>query len=181
MADSVKFIFKTLIKVPVMIMVFYLVFNLFAFSFTYFRVMGISYVIMQTAVENNYLPESELNTLQNYVDSIANTAMVSEGRILLNDPKSPIADDATVRRQYGSEVAVGVSVNYTFIWPLSQRDQLKNPDEGFIGYGGNESAFSGFADSATLEARRNDDRRAVRNNIEIVYRVPGLKYYPDLQ
>lgn len=181
MSDSVKFIFKTLIKIPVIIMVCYLVFNIFAFSFTYFRVLGLSYVVMQTAVENNYIPESELNTLQNYLDSIANTGVVSNGVILLNDPNNPLADDASVRKQYGSEVAVGVSVNYKFIWPLTPRDQLHNTNDEFVGYSGSGSAFSGYADEATLAQRRNDAQHAVDNNITIVYKVPGLKYYPDLQ
>ena len=181
MSDSVKFIFKTLIKVPIIIMVCYLVFNIFAFSFTYFKVLGLSYVVMQTAVENNYIPESELNTLQDYMDDISNTGVVSNGVILLNDPKNPLADDASVRKQYGSEVAVGVSVNYKFIWPLSPGDQLKNKNDEFTGYSGSSSAFSGFADEATLEQRRNDAQHAVDNNIVIVYKVPGLKYYPDLQ
>ena len=36
MNESVKFIFKTLLKVPVFILVAYAIFNLFAFSFSYF-------------------------------------------------------------------------------------------------------------------------------------------------
>ncbi len=181
MSDSVKFIFKTLIKVPIIIFVCYLVFNIFAFSFTYFRTLGLSYVVMQTAVENNYIPSSELNTLQNYMDSIANTGVASNGVILLNDPDNPLPEDASVRKQYGSEVAVGVSVNYKFIWPLMPKDQLDNTNESFVGYNGSGSAFSGYADGATLEQRRKDAENAASNNITIVYRVPGLKYYPDLQ
>lgn len=178
MSDSVKFIFKTLIKVPIIIFACYLVFNLFAFTFTYFRVLGLSYVVMQTAVENNYIPDAERQTLQDYMDSIANTNVAENGIILLNDVSNPLSDDASVRRQYGSEVAVGVSVNYKFIWPLMPKEQLKDTNESFIGF--TDSAFSGYADDLTLEARRLDAQHAVNNNITIVYRVPGLKYYPDL-
>lgn len=180
MNDSVKFIFKTLIKVPILVFVFYFVFNIFAFTHTYFKVLGLSYVVMQTAVENNYLPPQELGTLQDYMDSITNTGVATNGMILVNSINDPLTDDATIRRQYGEEVAIGVSVEYKFIWPLLPNEQLANPNEKFKGMD-EDSAFSGFADQGTLEARRTDPQHAVGNNITFVYKVPGLKYYPDLQ
>ena len=51
MSDEVKFIFKTLLKVPVIIVVSFLILNIFAFFFIYFKVLGLSYVVMQTAVK----------------------------------------------------------------------------------------------------------------------------------
>ena len=53
MAENVKFIFKTLIKVPIIIFVTYFIVNLFAFTVSYFRLLGVSYVVLQTAIENN--------------------------------------------------------------------------------------------------------------------------------
>ena len=54
MTDGVKFIFKTLIKVPVYIVAAFGIFNIFAFCFIYFRLLGVSYVVQQTAIENTY-------------------------------------------------------------------------------------------------------------------------------
>jgi hypothetical protein len=70
MSDEVKFIFKTLIKVPVIVFVCYLILNVLLFSFTYFKLLGMSYVVMQTVVENNYLPNSEKEDLLKYIDTL---------------------------------------------------------------------------------------------------------------
>jgi hypothetical protein len=88
MEDEVKFIFKTLIKVPCIIFVAYLILNLLLFSYTYFKLLGMSYVVMQTCVENNYIPNSEFTDLLNYVDDLnTNTNGVSsytDGNITTN-------------------------------------------------------------------------------------------------
>ena len=55
MSDNVKFIFMTLIKVPCVIFVSFFIFNIFAFFFIYFKMLGFSYVVMQEVVENNYI------------------------------------------------------------------------------------------------------------------------------
>lgn len=175
MSDSVKFIFKTLLRVPVIIVASYLVFNIFAFSLTYFRLLGVSYVVMQTAVENNYIPEAENNSLTAYLDSLQ-TQILEDTALVLEDEENPGIPPATERRQYGSEVTVGVTGNYKFIWPLTPRDQTANEGEGFSGLSGN--SFSGYANESTLESRR--EANISDNNITIVYTVPGLKYYPDL-
>lgn len=70
MSDGVKFIFKTLFKVPVIIFVSFFIFNILAFFLIYFKMLGFSYVIMQTAVENNYLPTQELNQLAEYAHNM---------------------------------------------------------------------------------------------------------------
>ncbi len=171
MSDSVKFIFKTLIKVPCIIMVSFAIFNAFAFGLTYFKLLGFSYVLMQTAVENNYIPAAEKGTLDSYLQSIASTGVVDNASIVLPD---------NTRKQYGVPVKVGVTAHYRFIWPLTPKDQLNNTSEGFIGYGtGAKSSFSGFADGGTLEQRRKAIENNTQNNITIEYTVPGLKYYPD--
>lgn len=84
MTDGVKFIFKTLLKVPVIIFVSFFVFNILVFFLIYFKMLGFSYIVMQTAVENNYLPNSELESLLAYADrmdaensySQANTSII---------------------------------------------------------------------------------------------------------
>ena len=181
MTDSVKFIFKTLFKVPIFIMASFAVFNAFAFGLTYFKLLGLSYVIQQTAVENNYIPDEELNTLNNYLASITNTGVIDNARIVLENPDDSSIREATVKRQYGESVTVGVTAHYRFIWPLTPKEQLQNPDDEFIGYGSQQSSnFSGYADASTLEARRQEIENNPTNNINLIYTVPGLKYYPDL-
>ena len=88
MSDGVKFIFKTLLKVPIIILVTYAIFNAFAFSLSYFKILGFSYVAMQTAVENNYLPTQELNTLTTYLTDLE-TEMLT------------INDKAGIQHNYG--------------------------------------------------------------------------------
>lgn len=178
MTSGVKFIFKTLTKIPIIIVITYAIFNAFAFGLTYFKLLGFSYVVMQTAVENNYLPPQELNTLNKYLDSIADTGVIDNAKIVTKDENGS-EKDATERRQYGVPVTVGVSAHYKFIWPLTPREQLSNKNEQFIGMSDN-TAFSGFADDGTLQSRREEYENNEKNNIKIVYTVPGLKYYPDM-
>lgn len=180
MSDAVRYIFKTLIKVPVFIAVAYLIFNIFAFTLTYFKMLGFSYVVMQTATQNNYLPDAERITLQNYLDSISNVYIIDDAKLILSGTE---ANESTLpanqKRQYGQSVTVGVQCHYKFIWPLQPKEQLQNEGEGFIGMSDN-SAFSGFAGSDVLTARREEYEANPKNNIIIKYTVPGLKYYPDL-
>lgn len=169
MSDGVKMIFKTLIKVPCIILVYYIIFNIFSFSLTYFKLLGISNVIMQVAVENNYIPDNELETLNGYLDSITNTGVVSDASIIVSDND---------KKQYGSPVTVGVSAHYKFILPLMPNQQLSDENGKFIGEG--NGSFSGFADDSTLAARRSSTEANAGDNIVITYTVPGLQYYPDL-
>ena len=171
MNDSVKFIFKTLIKVPVIILVSYFVFNLFAFTFTYFRLLGFSYVAMQTVVENNFIPPDEQTTLTNYLNSLE-TGVVSNLAVgcdtnVSNDasnggPYIDITnpDNDNIRVQYGTPITVTVSAKYTWVFPLANT-MAENPSD------------SAHADGLTYH--ENSD-----NNIVISYTVPGLKYYPDM-
>ena len=87
MSDEVKAIFKSLIKVPCMVVVIYMIFNLLVFSFMYFKVMGTSYVIMQTAVENNYIPQTEFTTLCKYMNQFYRTPFVSDVRFIYGPNK----------------------------------------------------------------------------------------------
>jgi len=177
MSDGVKFIFKSLFKVPIIILASYLVFNLFAFALTYFKMLGFSQLLVQTVTENNYIPPRELESLQQYLDKISNTGVVSGAEIVLQGDDASILP-ADVRRQYGSPVVVGVRARYKFIFPLMPTEQLNDPDTGFEGMEG--GSFSGYADDSTLDNRRQEKIDSSNSNIEIVYTVPGLQYYPDL-
>ena len=180
MSDGVKYIFRTIFKVPIIILVVYAIFNVFAFSLTYFRLLGFSYVVMQTAVENNYIPPEEMNTLNKYLQSITDNGVVGDAEIVISNEEDASILPADRRRQYGSPVTVGVKAQYKFIWPLTPKEQLTNTSGGFIGYGSNTGSFSGYASTSTLEARRKALEDNKNNNINITYTVIGLKYYSDL-
>ena len=203
MSDSVKYIFKTLVKVPCIIMVCFMVLNAFMFVYSYFKVLGLSYVVMQVAVENNYIPTTEFNTLEAYANSLEKGSVldhcavvpgeltVTESATGWGDGNSPwdaawkarSDGSARVRRQYGARVTCGVIAHLNFIWPLDTREVLDNPDEEYIGWNNPGASFSGFADETALQGRRadkGDGTSANRNNVVIMFTVPGLKYYPDM-
>ena len=171
MNESVKFIFKTLLKVPVFILVAYAIFNLFAFSFSYFKIMGFSYVAMQTAVENNYFPQTEYNTLTTYLNGLE-TAMLENATLTIDT-----GNGGNERVQYGSEITVTVSAHYRFIWPLMPIEQRSTgvAAEGMDGQNTGEQLTA-----AQLDQMREEIADNPQNNIWISYTVPGLKYYPDL-
>lgn len=182
MADGVKFIFKTLIKIPLIIFVTYAIFNGFAFAVIYFKLLGFSYVVLQTAVENNYIPPQELQAFNKYLKEFDDSIeMVDNVQLILTDDNDSTIPVATERRQYGQLITVGVSGRYKFVWPLTPREQLQDTSSKFIGYdkkGG--SVFSGFGSNSLLEGRRKAYEENKNNNINIKYTVPGLRYYPDL-
>lgn len=159
MSDSVKFIFKTLIKVPCYIMVAYFILNIFAFAHTYFKMLGLSYVVMQTAVENNYIPDTELNQLNNYIQN-QTTAFCVNPNIVISD---------NTRKQYGATVEVGVTYDFRMIWPLIPIEA----DEDFTG-----QETDGIENWNNSVATIDNDKGW--NTVSIMYTVPGLKYYPDL-
>ena len=201
MSDEVKFIFKTLIKVPIMIFVAYVILNIFAFFFIYFKALGMSYVIMQTAVENNYLPTTELRTLYSTINGWNNgqpngIPMVENASIVLdyngntpvvmtniNDTSPSGTDDARYRRQYGKNVTCGLTLNYTIIWPLSHRETLEGADLDSTGDTVGVGGFNGGGAAVTTDTnrlRQLRERKAFTFPITLTYTVPGLKYYPDM-
>lgn len=156
MADSVKFIFTTLIKVPIIIFISFFIFNIFAFFFIYFKVLGLSYVAMQEVVENNYITTSQFNQLNNYFAQInaipmaSNTALIvgadSAGNALytmdgvtfrnINSNAgatlASASSSALSRSQYGRSKTIGIHCNYTIVWPLSY-NQANGTTTGVVG------------------------------------------------
>lgn len=188
MQDGVKFIFKTLLKVPIIILVSFAVFNLFAFCMSYFKILGISYVAMQTAVENNYIPEQEWGTLINYLGTTVETYMLENPRLTCATSAgtsigTPTSSSYSVNRvQYGGEVTVEISAHYRFVWPLQPKEQTtagRTPNVNAVaGQHGTQMARDLTANQ--LERARMKYEENVENNIRISYTVPGLKYYPDM-
>ena len=180
MTDSVKFIFKSLLKVPIIIFVTYFIFNLFAFAISYFRLLGLSYVVLQTAIENNYLPYDaastglEGNTLVSYAESLE-TAMLTDITIGCDsvsgsgvDPQcTDITDTSTnmynTKVQYGQPITVTVSAEYVWLLPLATKTSS-----------GEYKVDTGNGGLTALDYNESE------HNIVISYTVPGLKYYPDL-
>ena len=163
MNDSVKFIFKTLIKVPVIIMVSFIIFNIFSWTISYFKLVGASYTIMQVGMENNYIPPTEEAAINRYLGTLRSGVLSNV----------QIAGESTyrTRRQYGDELTVGVSADIKFIWPLMHYEQFNsssNPDE----------AFGSELTASEIQQKRSDKEQ--EEDIVITYTVPGLQYYPDL-
>lgn len=166
MSDDVKFIFKTLIKVPVIIFECYLVFNVFCFMFIFFKTLGISYVVMQDVVENNYIPDADMVELQDYLNDLKQIQFVMDQDNDGNKTEIIVSGD-NERTQYGNVKECGVRVCYQFQWPLRPDQQTDNgvAVDGLSGGGGN------YVNSGPLN---------IIIPIKITYKVPGLQYYPDL-
>lgn len=169
MGDAVKYIFTKLIKVPVIILVSYAIFNAFGFVLSSMKVLGLSYVALQTAMENNFIPAAERSLIENYMTASLETDLLQNVRF---------TDGTTfTKKQYGEEVTVGVQAEYKIIWPLTPKEQIHGEFEGMNGSG----SFGGYKTEAELEATRRELENKSKANIVIEYVVPGLKYYPDLR
>lgn len=170
MSDNVKFIFMTLIKVPCVIFVSFFIFNIFAFFFIYFKMLGFSYVVMQEVVENNYITPTQVNQINlqfQEVDAIPladNTNIIvglstqldasgnnipacydknTGNNVLATDISQNaalIGSSATTRTQYGTQKTVGVHCDYTIVWPLSYNNSMTSTGRGGTGVNGNNGS-----------------------------------------
>lgn len=175
MSTEIKNIFKILIGVPVVIMACFFIFNLFAFGFSMFKVLGIYFVVMQTAIENNYITPEDKVILQNYMDN-QETAMLTNIRF---------TDETEFNRvQYGTMVDVGVEAKYNFIMPLTVKEQTKSGGvEGFsdVSYVDSLGSSTIWKSADELEYDRQQKLSRAKSNIRFHNKIPGLKYYPDLE
>ena len=182
MEGGVKFIFKTLIKVPVYIYAAFLVFNIFAFCFIYFKMLGFSYLVQQTAVENNYLPKEQMDSFAEYLTDFDNSvAMVENCNIIISDKydadkdTNPVSTlglnrttsggtpkyvakatkvDALQRKQYGADVTIGVTCNYVWVWPLDYRNtKADGIDSSYDGADIAGGVLGGYDSSANPDTR----------------------------
>lgn len=166
MTDSVKFIFMTLIKVPCIIFAAFFVFNIFAFFFIYFKMLGFSYVVMQEVVENNYINGSQLNQLNAQFAAIDDIPLAENTNIIVglspsvdstgkNIPAcynkatgsivlttnmgagtTVFGDSALTKTQYGRQKTIGVHCDYTIVWPLSHNNAMQTSGTGGTGVSG---------------------------------------------
>lgn len=167
MNDSVKFIFKTLIKVPVIIMISFLIFNIFAFSISYLKLASVSFIAMQVGIENNFIPNEEGKILENYMKEDISSDILRNVKFTDTTTKT--------KQQFGQEVTIGVQGSYNFILPLTPLEQSEG-ENNFDGLSG--TSFKGFKSEQELEDKRNS--RGLNLSMKIEYKVPGLHYYPDL-
>lgn len=198
MSDSVKFIFKCLIKTPIYILISYLLANLFLFSMFYFKFLGVSYAVMQTALENNYIPSNEMTGLTKSVNDIYRypdgsvSQVIPSAEIFINVDGSDTTYNND-RRQYGNQIVVGVKYKYRWIWPLMPQEygqvpadigSLRGAESGVVTSTGNEDKNIDGKSSlseAELDRLRKEKADKGTNEIKILYKVPGLQYYSDLE
>lgn len=172
MSDSVKFIFKTLIKIPCIIALIYFIANIFFFSLFYFKFLGVSYSVMNTGMENNYIPPTELSILKKDIEKIdSNSVLIQDAGLVLDGNNS--------RKQYGTPINVGVKYKYRWMMPLMPEDY-----GGVSGYdgltSGNPKAMPQLSQQE-IERRLNEKAdKSLKSVIDITYNVPGLQYYADL-
>ncbi len=171
MSDSIKFIFKTIIKVPIIVIIAYVIFNVFGFGLSYFKMLGLSYVALQTAVENNFIPPDEQRTMERYMSNELETDILQNVEFT---PNTALGENA--RKQYGGEITVGVQAHYKFVWPLQPKETMK--DNAGVDGMNNSGLNHGSKTEEELEEAR-DRYDSSRNNIVIEYKVPGLRYYSD--
>ena len=84
MEDGVKFIFKTLLRVPIIIYISFAILNAFAFCFAYFKMLGVSYVVQQAALEDNYLTNDNCESIGNYIRNLDKSSVfIDEANIIV--------------------------------------------------------------------------------------------------
>lgn len=166
MSDSVKFIFTTLMKVPCIIFVSFFLFNVFAFFFIYFKMLGFSYVVMQEVVENNYITDSQRQQIDaqfkeidkiplaqntNIIIGMSTEVSPTTGKVIpacydkytgntvlvTNNANATLSNKSALSRtQYGAEKVVGVHCDYTIVWPLSYNNSRDSDGNDGTGVNG---------------------------------------------
>ena len=173
MASTVKFIFITLMKVPLLVIAAFFLFNIFAFSISLFQVMTLTNVAKQVAVENNFIPPEERHMFQRHMNFMSSRETLSNVRFTDNTNFT--------RAQYGNNQTIGIEAQFHFIFPLLPNQQ-RTGDGFVIGMQDTDRAGLGVAwlDEIQLEQERELRRNNPLNMIRFEFQVPGLRYYPDL-
>lgn len=203
MDDSVRTIFKALIKVPCIIMVAFLMLNVFAYAVSYFRIVSATNTIQQAVMENNFLTKDDTDTFVKYLSTME-TAYLNNFEIHIDNETSsakeciiPVTKYMTIgssavkdadqnsRVQYGTPVNVSVTANYKFIMPLVYGQTLKTGEvQGF-----SDTKLSGAADHgrtvstdfiSDAEAEYRRQHNSPLNTISVKSTVVGMQYYADI-
>lgn len=199
MEDGVKFIFKTLIKVPVIIAITYLIFNIFSFTVAYFRLYSVAQMVNSIVMENNYIPGTPTDDaasgtlygqINDYIKNNVSTTLLQDVRVVVDtEPTDGITSDNT-RVQYGKTANVSVSGRFVWLLPLVNI-QGEYLTDGVGGIGGAQGtgatvanpeailAERGFGDGTGYNEAAIGDHGA-QSQIRFEYSVPCMKYYSDL-
>lgn len=182
MSDGVKFIFKTLIKVPFIICVSFFIFNIFAFTVSYFRIVGASNTLQQAIMDNNYLVKSDYDTFEGYTEMLK-TKCLDNIQIIVDTDGNDYPDNyhwKNEREQYGNVITCGITARFKPIIPLIYTETLE--DGKVKGYESTETGASGGTKTgAELERLRKEKNEKAEGNITVVTKVVGMQYYSDLE
>lgn len=195
--NSVASIFKTLVKVPIVIVVSYLILNIFAFALSYFRILGASYSLQQIIMENNYLPEQEAQSFQKYLKSLETDFLTnitpvvhnldepteypgfgrdSDGRVISTGLTNGVWG-SNERTQYGNTTICGIVSDFKALFPW-RYDQLTQAG-GVEGWRVEDNEYTNAGFRTDEELHR--DRLFSTAKIDIIHPVIGLQYYTDLE
>lgn len=182
MSDGVKFIFKTLIKVPFIICVSFFIFNIFAFTVSYFRIVGASNTLQQAIMDNNYLVKSDKDTFDKYCINLR-TPCLTDIQLIVDTDGNDYPDNyhwKNEREQYGNVITCGITAKFRPIIPLIYTETLE--DGKVKGYGTMEAAgvSGGIKSGADIEDDRKIKNEKAVGNITVVTKVVGMQYYSDL-
>ena len=195
-----RLVVGTIIKMALTIFTLYLCFNVTALTITYVRMLGCYYTVSQTVVANGYIPNDEFDILEEYLEGI-DTACTSDIELVYREDDSQeykmlvkgaggtrfVNNEDYLnnnyitlnRQQYGIKIDVGIRFRFHLTWPLSNKEQLENPDAGYAGYFGTGNAGnSQLAGTSEINQRRENKRTSFL--VTIANPVPSLKYYQDL-
>ena len=180
MSDGVKFIFKTLIKVPFIICVSFFIFNIFAFTVSYFRIVGASNTLQQAIMDNNYLVKADKDTFDTYIKNLS-TPCLTDIQLIVDTDGNDYPDNyhwKNEREQYGNVITCGITAKFKPIIPLIYTETLE--DDKVRGYGSTYTGASGGTktDAQLQEAREKKNEKA-EGNITVVTKVVGMQYYSD--
>ena len=180
MSDGVKFIFKTLIKVPFIICVSFFIFNIFAFTVSYFRIVGASNTLQQAIMDNNYLVKADKDTFDTYIKNLS-TPCLTDIQLIVDTDGNDYPDNyhwKNEREQYGNVITCGITAKFKPIIPLIYTETLE--DGKVRGYGSTYTGASGGTktDAQLQEAREKKNEKA-EGNITVVTKVVGMQYYSD--
>lgn len=208
--DVLKSVLKILLKVPIMICLMYFAFNIIAFISCYYKVMGAAYSLQQIAMENNYVPEAELEAFQKYLDNAicftndpdahsftpyAHVVVFTEGddrdepnfwrksddRFLVKEIKSQSEYDSLFETNRNTRQQYGSTIYVGVACDFQVMWPLRHDQQL------KEGGVAGVGATQASEFYSDEELAAKRaksasiGHIDIVVPVVGLQYYSDLE
>lgn len=188
-------VLRQFLKIIWFTFLFYLITNVIGFFLAYMRVSSASYALQQKAMENNFIPEEEMEAFQMHLNNLK-SAYVQDLHIVVYTDKGPgetgafwrkdedevpvdytdysvfFKDNVNERVQYGHTIYVGVACDFRALFPFLYNETIKS---GKVA--GNNGSGSDFLSDEELKR----SRKYTVGHIDIVEPVIGLRYYSDLE